>query len=144
MIEELGNLLEDLPGAANQMRCFTHMLNLIVKSIIKQFDKPEAKANKVFDNATKELLKLAGDINAEEKESKPGEDGESGEVDSVEGWVDECKMMSEEELLELDLCVKPVCLLLTKLCKTAFAIKNSTTIILPRWFSVLEDLKIPA
>ncbi|KDR70619.1 hypothetical protein GALMADRAFT_75845, partial [Galerina marginata CBS 339.88] len=31
-----------------------------------------------------------------------------------------------------------------QLCKAAFAIKNSTTLILPQWFSVLEDLEIAA
>ncbi|KDR65506.1 hypothetical protein GALMADRAFT_148651 [Galerina marginata CBS 339.88] len=78
MIEGLSDLLEDFPGAANQTRCFTHVLNLIVKSIIKQFDIPEAKAHKVFDDATKELLKLAGDIDTEEAGSEQGEVGESG------------------------------------------------------------------
>ena len=34
MIEELTNLLDDFPGPANQMQCFLHILNLMVKSII--------------------------------------------------------------------------------------------------------------
>ncbi|TFK61912.1 hypothetical protein BDN72DRAFT_749645, partial [Pluteus cervinus] len=38
MIEELVNLLDNFPGPANQTRCFTHVLNLVVKSMIKQFD----------------------------------------------------------------------------------------------------------
>ena len=33
---------------------------------------------------------------------------------------------------------------LTQLRKTAFAIKNSSTIILPAWFSLLEDLELDA
>jgi hypothetical protein len=43
MIQELANLLEHFPGPANQMRCFTHVLNLVVKSIIQQFDLPKIK-----------------------------------------------------------------------------------------------------
>ena len=38
MIEELEHLLNDFPGAANQMRCFAHIINLVVKSILRQFD----------------------------------------------------------------------------------------------------------
>ena len=30
MIEELANLLDDFPGPANQTRCFTHVLNLVL------------------------------------------------------------------------------------------------------------------
>jgi hypothetical protein len=45
MIKELANLLEDFSRAANQTSCFLHILNLVVKSIIKQFDLPKAQAN---------------------------------------------------------------------------------------------------
>ena len=65
MIEELEFLLEDFPGAANHARCFTHILNLVVKSIMKHFDLPQGKKD-VADEATMELMKLAGDIEEEE------------------------------------------------------------------------------
>ena len=38
MIDKLAKLLEEFPGAANRTRCFTHILNLVAKSIMKQFD----------------------------------------------------------------------------------------------------------
>ncbi|KAF9537612.1 hypothetical protein CPC08DRAFT_613930, partial [Agrocybe pediades] len=38
MIEEMSTLLDHFPGAPNQTRCFTHILNLVAKTIIKQFD----------------------------------------------------------------------------------------------------------
>ena len=38
MVEHLATLIEDFPGAANQTRCFTHILNLVAKSILRQFD----------------------------------------------------------------------------------------------------------
>ncbi|TFK58146.1 hypothetical protein BDN72DRAFT_741699, partial [Pluteus cervinus] len=103
--------------------------------IIKQFDIPGAQAEKTFDDAAEELLKLAGDLEAEEEVSRGGED------DNYEGWIDEREMMSEEELEELDACVGPVRLLLTKVSHTAYTIKNSTTLVLPKWISILEDLK---
>jgi hypothetical protein len=100
MIEELANLLDDFPGPANQTRCFTHVLNLVVKSIIRQFDRPNSK-NK--DEATNEMLsniEFDGDENCED--------------DNVEGWVDERELMTEKELEELDESVEPLRLLLMK------------------------------
>jgi hypothetical protein len=67
MIEELALLLDNFPGPANQTRCFTHVLNLIVKSIIKQFNLPKVQANKVLGAGAEELLKLARNIEYEEE-----------------------------------------------------------------------------
>lgn len=111
MIEELANLLESFDGTASQMRCFTHVLNLVVKSIIRQFDIPAAQSDKELDDATEELLKLASDIDIEEEKFDNNEDDES---DNVEGWIDEREMMTEKELDELEASVVPVRLLLTK------------------------------
>lgn len=115
MITELANLLDDFPGAANQTRCFTHILNLVVQSIVVQFDLPTAQADRILDDATKELLKLAGDIEDEDGiDAKFGEDGEGEDDDNNEGWLDERESMSEWQVEELDGCVQPVRRLLTK------------------------------
>ena len=100
MIEELANLLDDFPGPANQTRCFTHVLNLVVKSIMRQFDSPNSK-NK--QKATNEML----------SNIEFDEDGDC-EDDNVEGWIDERELMTEEELEELDESVEPLRLLLMK------------------------------
>ena len=110
MVEELANLIEQFPGAANQTRCFTHILNLVVKSIIKQFDLPTAQAGKVLDDATKELLNLAGNLEEEDDD----DDDDEVEDDNEEGLVDERETMDKEELDELDASVHPIRLLLTK------------------------------
>jgi hypothetical protein len=121
MIEELANLVEDFPGPANQTRCFLHILNLVVKSIIRQFDIPasrktsDGEEDNLNDEATKELLKLAGEINLEEEITVSASDeGDATEDDNDEGWVDEHEEMTPEELLELTESVQPVRLLLTK------------------------------
>ena len=93
IITELQDLIDDFSGPANQTWCFTHILNLVVKSIIRQFDLPISKAdkNRIFDEGAKELLSLARNIDVEEEEaSRDGEDGVAGEEDNVEGWIDEC------------------------------------------------------
>jgi hypothetical protein len=165
MVDELTNLIEDFPGPANQTRCFLHILNLVVKSIIRQFDIPISKKitdgeedDESMDEATKEFSKLAVEIDLEEEITVSTNEGDAMEDDNEEGWVDEHEEMTEEELLELAESVQPVRLLLTKVCydylilyylilwsqlrKVAFAIKNSTTIVLPQWFTVLRELKV--
>jgi hypothetical protein len=123
MIEELANLLDDFPGPANQTRCFLHILNLVVKSIIRQFDLPKSKKasgdddedNPTLDAAMAELLKLAGDIELEEQITAGAGDDEAAD-DDEEGWVDEHEDMTEDELKELAASVQPIQLLLTKVC----------------------------
>jgi len=116
MIAELAELLDNFPGPANQTRCFTHFINLVVKSIIRQFDLPTAKgpADKYLNEATKELLALAGNIDYEEDALAGAYEEDSVEDDNIEGWVDERATMSKEEVDELDESVAPVRLLLTK------------------------------
>src|SRR5258708_12392114 len=37
MISELAKVLTDFPGQANQMHCFTHIINLIANTLMKLF-----------------------------------------------------------------------------------------------------------
>src|ERR1700761_2021172 len=104
MIAELANLLDDFPGPANQTWCFTHILNLVVKSVIRQFDLPKSKGDKSLDDTAKELLSLAGNIEFEEDESarRAGKEGDEHEDDNLDGWIDERPQMTDVELEELD------------------------------------------
>ena len=116
MIDELADLIDEFPGPANQTRCFAHILNLVIKSIMQQFNLPLSKNDKVITDLTNEMLSLAGNIQFEEGElSREGEadDGDS-EYDNVEGWIDERTLMDEDDLNELEERVKPVRALLTK------------------------------
>ena len=123
MITELASLIDDFPGSENQTRCFTHVLNLVVKSIIWQFDLPNTKNGQNIKEGVKQLLDLAGDIEVEEEAaSRDGEDGVSGEDDNVEGWIDERTLMNEEDLEKLEESVEPVRVLLTKV---SFLIHNT-------------------
>jgi len=115
MITEIANLLNDFPGPANQTRCFAHILNLVVKSIIKQFDLPKSKGNGMsLDEVAKELQALAGNIELEEDEWGRREGDSEEEDDNIEGWIDERTLMTDEELDDLDKSVEPIRLLLTK------------------------------
>jgi hypothetical protein len=85
-----------------------HVLNLVVKSVIRQFDSPNSKNDRQLDDAANEMLSFAGNLEFEREE------GEDGEDDNVEGWIDERTLMMEEELEKLDESVEPLRLLLTK------------------------------
>ena len=76
MVDELADLLEDFPGESNKTRCFTHIINLVAKSIIKPFDVPKTQANEVLDDAAKEMAALAIDLDIEEQFSQESHSGE--------------------------------------------------------------------
>jgi hypothetical protein len=114
MIAELADLIDEFPGPANQTRCFAHIINLVVKSIMHQF---ELKDDKGITDLTKEMLSLAGNIQLEEGEMTREGDADTedtNEYDNVEGWIDERTLMEEDELAELEERVKPVRAVLTK------------------------------
>jgi hypothetical protein len=95
------------------------------------------------------------------KSSNNSDDDEDDE--NIEDWMDKRNSMTAEQLTVLDKSVQPVRLMLVKvciesklyiidhnsphtsqLCKTAFAIKNSFTIILPCWYKILKELELSA
>jgi hypothetical protein len=120
MIEELGDLVDAFPGEASRTRCFAHIINLIAKSIIKQFDIPKARTGDVSDDGVEGLFVLAGEIELEEWETRTRPTGtredEEKEDDNVEDWKDERLGLSEEALQELDNDVQPVRRVLVKVC----------------------------
>jgi hypothetical protein len=116
MILQLEELIDEFKGEESQTRCFTHILNLIAKSVIRQFDVPKAQADKVFDEVTTALMELAGNIDAKEQEmAESRDDSDDDEEDeNLEGWVDERVTMTVEQLAALDKAVQPVRLMLIK------------------------------
>src|SRR5260221_12827361 len=65
MIKHLSMLVESFPSTPNQTCCFTHILNLVAKSILCQFDvakKASPDDSEQLDDATKELAMLAGEL----------------------------------------------------------------------------------
>lgn len=113
MIEELEENIEEFPGSINHTRCFLHVINLIVKTVLRIFDLPKKKANTDNEEAKTELLQLAGDLEIEEMDARKEFDGEE-EEDAVEGWIDEREEMTAREREELDVSVGPLRLMLTK------------------------------
>jgi hypothetical protein len=103
MIDELEDLVATFPGKPGRTRCFVHIINLIAKSVIKQFDVPKAKKGEVLDDALEELIALAGDIELEERVTRESANEDDDlEDDHEEGWVDEQAKMSKEDQVKLN------------------------------------------
>jgi hypothetical protein len=104
MIDHLATLLENYPGRANRTRCFTHILNLVAKCIMKQFDEPKKKnVGEMEDPELGEVDDLAAALDDLEEELE--DEGVELEMD----WENDMRAdMTTEEVRELEESVKPV------------------------------------
>jgi len=122
MIDELVDLMPDFSGKASQTRCFNHILNLVARTVTKQFDVPTKKGGELSE-AERVLNELADGLELEEeemlqkaRENGGGEDdGEDG--DSLEGWIDEQMFLTDKEREELDETVLPVRTVIVKVSR---------------------------
>lgn len=120
MVEALKDHLVVFPGESNRTRCFDHIVNLIAKSIIRQFDTSSKATGKSFDKVLQDLMVSAEDLDKEELETREGEcgegdgEGDDGDGDNTDGWVDEREEMSEMEQEELDDNIQPIQWVLVK------------------------------
>ena len=131
MISELTKIIPTY-SEVGHTQCFLHIINLVAKSIIWQFDIPKKKKDQhpeqgsQSDNAEQELQDLAGDIDLEEQkflealvwhqiDGKTGEpDMEIEPDDDVEGWVDKMASLSPAECKQVKGGIRPVRLVLVK------------------------------
>jgi hypothetical protein len=119
MINHLANLIEAFPGSGNRTRCFAHVLNLVAKCIMKQFDLPGKKRGKDGKDSDEEVnfTAIALEALAEEIEDEK-ESGEEGGSDSGEENdkvpFNGREGMTEAEIKKLDENVRPVRLVLAK------------------------------
>ena len=86
MIETLGARLVEFLRPANRMCCFTHILNLVVKSIMHQFD---VSGERSGGEESHKLHKLAGDFECEELDTQDDLDDSQQEQKQVDGPCDD-------------------------------------------------------
>jgi len=154
MIRELSSKVLEFGGPTTHTRCFLHTVNLVAKSLIREFDvkKPEAdQALLAHDDVDSELEELSAEMDEEA--------GVTDEVDNDDGLVDEVELLDEKEQVALNKEIRPVKLALVKVSaqqkkthrsqlmpqvrKLAYKIIHSTTIVLPAWYGILKDLSKP-
>ena len=117
MIDELALHLDEYLGSPSHAQCFAHILNLVVKSMMRQFDVPLKKQGNVVDEVSHESHDLAGDTELEElptHEEREGNEDEDNVGSNTEDWIDKWVEMLEEDVRVLDESVKPIHFLLTK------------------------------
>ncbi|KAJ3574247.1 hypothetical protein NP233_g1903 [Leucocoprinus birnbaumii] len=128
MTDKLVRHLPGFRGEKSRVRCFLHIINLVAKVILRQFE-----CRKSSLGSSTEAVEDEGDEEVEEE-------GDGAEDEIKEKDVDGLAELSEAS--EED--VEPVRQVLTKLHKLSFAVKNSSTLALPEWFRILEQLNLPS
>lgn len=115
MVDKLEDLLPNFGGTASHTRCFLHTVNLIAKSLLREFDM--TRLDNVAEDEDVELVDLSADVEREESDMAiPGEYDieEEDSLDNEEGWVDEVALLAEDEQIELQRNIRPVKLVLLK------------------------------
>lgn len=118
MIAELAERIPSFPGSTNQVRCFAHILNLVAKTLIRQFDSGKNTRNE-DDDAAAAIAELVAGLEVDDGSVAGGdEEGTTDDLadidDDVDGWIDERTDLTEEEREELRETVLPVKLILAK------------------------------
>ena len=116
MIDKLGDILENFAGDPNRARCFNHVIALVAKKMTRQFDVPKGEADAALDEAEKELRNLAEGIDIEEMLTKSMQDVDEEDEDNEENEDGAEDEMSAEDRTILDASMRPLQLVLVKVC----------------------------
>ena len=108
MIVELMNLLGNFPGEANHTRCFTHIINLVAKSLLRQFDIPNKKADSTLNEAERILMEVAEGSGLEELETRLEDWLNNEDDDNDNGLVDEVAELTRDKREKLKESIWPV------------------------------------
>ena len=115
MVSEMEKLLTEFLEV-KRTHCFAHILNLIAKSLLKQFDMKQ-KTEEDLTNDKRKLLDLTGNIEEEENttamENDTG-DEDTADKDDMDGWVNEMDHLTAAEKQDLEESIKPVRVVLVK------------------------------
>jgi hypothetical protein len=115
MIKELAKALPDW-SADKRTRCFAHIINLVAKSLLKQFDNP-TKESEEYSNDERDLRELAAGLDEEEQQMLQETDADDDDMqgdDNEIGWVDELVEMNDDDRNKLLKSIRPVSRVLFK------------------------------
>ena len=109
MIQELETLTPEFAGFASHTWCFLHIVNLVAKSMLCQFD-----VKKVTIKRDSEMAALAGELAEEEAIVDEIKNDDDNEVDNEDRWIDEMDSRTNNERIKLEDLMRPVRLALAK------------------------------
>jgi len=102
-------------GDANRARYFNHVVTLVAKRVIHQFDVPKGRADAALDEAEQALRDLAKGIDLEERQMQAKHEVDGDEVDVSNDKDDKDALnMLPDACAELDESTWPVKLVLVK------------------------------
>ena len=86
MIDHLATILEEFPGFPNQTCCFAHILNLVAKCVMRQFDTPNLRRmrNAANNNIAAVFGALANDLEESNQESDSKDEGDDNAMTEVD------------------------------------------------------------
>ena len=115
MAEKLPRFIPAFAGDTRLIRCFLHVLNLVVKSILKRFESSGPSTDS-------DLADLLQDIDSAEESAEDVEDDDDDNdivADRLsDEWADVVDEMSFDEQEELEEQVKPARRVILKVCTT--------------------------
>lgn len=116
MVTELSIQVPSFVGSASHTCCFLHIVNLIVKSLLSQFD-----AKKTAIDGDNKLEELAREFAEEEvaylkKVTSNPNDNEADDANNDDGLVDETSGLTDMQQINLDRTLQPVRMALVKVC----------------------------
>jgi hypothetical protein len=99
-ITELADRIETFDGNSSCTRCFLHILNLVAKTILAQFDiktKKGADTHKGVQDGDYELRRLVSELEEAESQAVETEEAVAKESAEEDDWVDEQDDMLDDE-----------------------------------------------
>jgi hypothetical protein len=117
MVNELSRLAPTFAGPASQTRCFLHIVNLIAKSLLRQFDATTKSSNGIATDELEEEESTENELEGRDVEDLA--EGEDEASDNDEGWVDESQDLTARDLEELQRTTHPVRAALLKVRTTS-------------------------
>lgn len=119
MVRKLSIKVPVFRGSATHTWCFLHTVNLVAKSLIREFDIKKKNANRALadsreydDEVGAELRELSEEVDGEEVDDEAANG--SAADDDVDRWIDEVELLGQHERLALEKDIRPVKLVLVK------------------------------
>jgi len=109
MVANLADILPSFPGTANHIRCFLHTINLVAKSLIKEFDMSRRDVTEALDDD-------GSDSEGSDRED-PELNVDIADYDDMDGWVDEANLLSDHQRKQLQHDIRPIKLVLVKVSR---------------------------
>ena len=108
MMDELAGLIAHFGGDLTRTRCLLHVINLVAKTVTKEFDIQDD------GEGADDLTMLAEGIDAGDLWAIEEWEGCRDKIDDVDGWVDEISLLTANERARLEGKIHPVKVALVK------------------------------